>query len=413
MRVLFINDVGFQYGAGLAQLRQIQSFLLKGHDVTALCWTDGDTESRVPLLPNGAAGRWLGIHSFPYLHPDLGIPPDMIVECLVFETQARNPDVIIVGNLHGAKWPLQLLSALRSVGCPVIAYMHDCYLFTGRCAYTGGCTLYTIGCNAQCPTWDQYPTLEPSRIFGEWLLRRNLFCGSNGIPLATNSQWLLQQVQDALVGVHQVDCLYLGLDEHLFKPIDQQFARRLLGIPEDCFVVLGGAANVNDTRKGGHIFRELVETLKRDVYFLLFGAQSDKQSSVYGTGLLRDYRKMPILYSAADVFVNTSLEEAFGQTLCEASACQLPIVSFRVGGVPEIARDTVNARLVEEKSARALLNEIVFLKQRPTLRHEYGQAGRAFVEAEFTLEAQGTRWERYLGCATDPVEHPQTLLNPA
>ena len=41
LRILFLNDVGFQYGAGLAQLRQVQSFLLMGHEVMGICWVTG------------------------------------------------------------------------------------------------------------------------------------------------------------------------------------------------------------------------------------------------------------------------------------------------------------------------------------------------------------------------------------
>ncbi|NET53950.1 MAG: hypothetical protein F6K09_36585, partial [Merismopedia sp. SIO2A8] len=115
MRVLFINDVGFQYGAGLAQLRQIQSFLLMGHDVAALCWNAGEIEHRIPIVSEKATGKWLGISSLSYLYADYGISTDLIVETLVSEANLRYPDIIIVGNLHGAKWPTHLLKALKKL----------------------------------------------------------------------------------------------------------------------------------------------------------------------------------------------------------------------------------------------------------------------------------------------------------
>ena len=395
MRVLFINDVGFQYGAGLAQLRQIQSFLLMGHDVAALCWSAGDPESRIPLVPNNASGTWLGITSLPYLHPEAGISNDLIIETLVVEANLYTPDLIIVGNLHGAKWPTHLLSALKTLNFPIVVYMHDCYWLTGRCAYTGDCDRYNIGCNDECPTWQDYPVLEPHLIFDEWLLKRDIFCGSDGIPLATNSDWLKNQATQAMPEAKQVDCLHLGLDADLFQPIDKSLARKLLGIPEDEFVILGGSANVNDFRKGGHIFQDVISQLSHNTSFLIFGAQSDKLSGVYATGLLRDYRKMPLVYNASDVFVNTSLEEAFGQTLCEASACAIPIVAFDVGGVSEIARHGQNARLVQKKISTSLIEEIEFYRQNVDKRFQHGHTGRTIVEQEFTLEAQSRRWLHY------------------
>lgn len=410
VRVLFINDVGFQYGAGIGSRRQIQSFLLMGCEVAALCWCQGTIEASVPLVPEGAPGQWFGMTELEHLDPREGICQDCIIENIVLEASLRYPDVIIVGNLHGAKWSLALLSALRSLDTVVIAYMHDCYLLTGRCAYSGDCTLYEVGCDDRCPTWQEYPALEPEKIFDEWALRRQLFCGNQGIPIATNSQWVSEMAQRALKGVRQVDCLYLGLDEQLFQSIDKLLARQILGIPQDAFVVVSGAVNVTDRRKGGHIFNQVVETLKDEIYFLVFGAESKDLAGITSTGLMRDYRRMPLVYSAADLFLGTALEEAFGQTLCEAAACGLPIVAFNVGGVAEIARPNVNARLVDQISAEALIEEIEFFRQNPEQRQAFGKAGRAIVEAEFTLQRQGERWMDYLRNLTVNSHQALTLV---
>ncbi len=188
----------------------------------------------------------------------------------------------------------------------------------------------------------------------------------------------------------------LGLDERLFKPIDRSLARRLLKIPQESFVILSGAANVKVPRKGWHILKEVMTTLDGRAQFLLFGAESSGMQGVYGTGLLRDYRKMPLLYSAADLFLGTSLEEAFGLTLCEAAACGLPIVAFRVGGIPEIVQNDVNARLVDQISSGGLLEEIESLMANPKKREAFGRAGRSRVEKEFTLAHQAERWRHYL-----------------
>ncbi|MGF1513558.1 MAG: glycosyltransferase [Elainellaceae cyanobacterium] len=393
IRVLYINDRGFQYGAGIATLRQIQSLVLVGHKVSMLCWHQGAKEANIPFVPPEARGKWLGLKAMPYLTTERGFSQSQIIDTLVLEAKLQSPDVIIVGNIHGARWPLELLPALRTV-CPVVAFMHDCYYATGRCAYTGSCTLYRQGCNYTCPTWQSYPSLEPQFIFDQWLLRRDIFCGADGIPIAANSRWTQGKAQEALVGLTDSTCIYYGLDAELFQPIDRAFARNLLNIPQEAFVVLGGAVNVNDYRKGGHIFSKAVDRLKDDIYFLAFGANSTQQG-IYGTGLLRDYRKMPLVYSAADVFVGTSLEEAFGQTFCEAAACGIPVIAFEVDGIPEVARHGINARLASDTTADALVKAIQQLYTDSAMRQAYGQAGRAMVESEFTLQCQGDRWTRY------------------
>jgi glycosyltransferase involved in cell wall biosynthesis len=320
---------------------------------------------------------------------------------VVKEAAAYSPDVIIVGNLHSSGWPLELLPQLQDLGAIVIGYMHDCYLVTGRCAYPGSCSLYEVGCDESCPTADEYPVLAPKKIPAAWHLRRKIFCGDTGVPLAANSAWTLGMARKSLRDMRFGQVVSYGLDERLFKPIDRSLARRLLDIPQESFVILGGAVNVNDRRKGGYIFNEIIEALSGRAQFLVFGEESGGVQGVYGTGLLRDYRKMPLLYSAADLFVGTSLEEAFGQTFCEASACAIPIVAFGVGGIPDIAKNNLNARLVDEISASSVLEEIESFMADPEKREAFGQAGRSLVEKEFTLVRQAERWQQYLSAVAE------------
>jgi glycosyltransferase involved in cell wall biosynthesis len=169
-------------------------------------------------------------------------------------------------------------------------------------------------------------------------------------------------------------------------------ARRLLGVPDDQPVVAAGAVTFDDRRKGGRVLADAVAALAAEAHFLVFGNAAPQLGPVQGTGYIRDFRRMPVVYGAADVFLGTSLEEAFGQTYCEAAACGLPAVGFRVGGVPEIARDGVNARLVDAGDVDGMVRELRSLLRDPSARSEMGRAGRALVEAEFTLRRQGERW---------------------
>jgi len=407
-RVLFVNDVGFQYGAGIAQLRQIQSFLLTGHEVAGLCWAQGAVEAAIPFVPQGASGRWTGMREMPHLGGGADGREARILDAIHREIAALDPDLVVVGNLHGASWPLQLLREAEDPGRAVVAFMHDCYLMAGRCAYPGDCRLYETGCDENCPTAHEYPALEPGKIPGAYRERRELFCGPSGIPIAANSEWTLGMARRALAGLNRGDVIHYGVDVRLFRPIERKLARRLLGLPADAFVVLGGAINVSDVRKGTRYFLEAAEALKNEAHFLVFGAESHKVEGVQSTGFLRDYRKMPIVYSAADLFLGTALEEAFGQTLCEAAACGIPAVAFAVGGVPEVARAGLNALLIPERDTPGLIAAVRDLAKDPVKREAMGKAGRELVEAEFTLHAQGARWVRYLDslAGSGPIKQP-------
>ncbi|GAH33957.1 unnamed protein product, partial [marine sediment metagenome] len=43
------------------------------------------------------------------------------------------------------------------------------------------------------------------------------------------------------------------------------------------------------------------------------------------------------VYSAVDVFCISSLEENFPITVLESLACGIPVVGFKVGGIPEFS----------------------------------------------------------------------------
>ena len=396
LKVVFLNDVGFQYGAGLAELRQIKSFLHMGHEVKALCWDAGERKT-ADLLPVDSSGRWRGLQALRTLHARYGQTPENIAEALEAEVAAEAPDVVIVGNLHAAGWPLEVFQKLRELDALTVAYAHDCYLFTGRCAYPGGCGLYLTGCSECCLTCEEYPPLKACDIAEAWELRRKIFCGPSGTPLATNSSWTLDFARSALGDAIDAEVVYLGLDTRLFRPMQRDVCRRLLGIPQEAFVILSGAVDMKDRRKGGAFFEAVVNRLRKKAYFLLFGTNSPQFSRVHTVGFVDDYRKMPLLYGAADLFLATSLEEAFGQTIMEASACGVPVAAFSVGGIPEVARDGVNARLAADLSEEALIEALEFFIASPRKGLEYGAAGRRLAEAEFSLERQGRRWNEYIG----------------
>jgi glycosyltransferase involved in cell wall biosynthesis len=399
MRVVLLNDVGFQGGAGVALHRQVQSFLLGGHAVAVVCWLAGDNLAEPQIVGVEPAGAWEGVHALPEIHEDRGLDEDQIIAAVTAKVLELTPDVVITGNLHFARWPLNILPALQRSGCLVVAYLHDCHWITGRCAYTGGCTLYRTGCDERCPTPEMYPALAPARIGPAWQLRRRVFTGAGRIPIATNSRWLRDVAEEGFAGMAMTDVVHLGLDDRLFSPIDRGLARRLLGLPEDDVVVLVGAVHINEPRKGGALLRKVLRTLasRPGVKVMAFGYQSDEIESVHGLGVVTDERVMPFVFSAADLFLSTSTEEAFGQSILEASACAVPVVALQIGGVPEVARHGQSAVLVPELTAEAVIDVLDPLLRNRARRADLGRNGRRMVEAEFSLEAQLRRWQDYLG----------------
>ena len=141
LRVLFVNDLGFQFGAGIAAARQVQSFVVRGDQVMGLCTSPPAPEENYELNRPSASGEWLGMHAMPELGRKRVCSNAQAAERLALQAAGAYPDLIIAGNIHNPRWPVNFLEPLRKIGAPVVAYMHDCHFATGRCAYAGpSCT---------------------------------------------------------------------------------------------------------------------------------------------------------------------------------------------------------------------------------------------------------------------------------
>ncbi len=102
------------------------------------------------------------------------------------------------------------------------------------------------------------------------------------------------------------------------------------------------------------------------------------------------YKTLPKIYNQADVFVLTSRYEGMPLTALEAMACGLPVVAFRVGGLPDIVFDDFNGYLVPYGDIDALKDAIIRAYEN---RRRLGRNGRWLVEKIFNWEYVAKRYK--------------------
>ena len=105
-RVLFLNDVCFQYGAGVAQARQVEAFLALGIEVGVLAWSPGDISLENVATRAIDYTLWRGIRQVNHLEGGK-MSDDAVVAGLLMEVARFNPTIVLVGNLHAARWPFR------------------------------------------------------------------------------------------------------------------------------------------------------------------------------------------------------------------------------------------------------------------------------------------------------------------
>jgi glycosyltransferase involved in cell wall biosynthesis len=367
LRIAIVNDLGPKYGAGIAQARLAAGIEMAGHEVE---WFDLDSGTR----PDSSAAA----------------------EELILQVAAYRPDAVLFGNLHARSRDSVMLVEAMSVRFPTFWVVHDFWLFTGRCAYTGNCDMYLRGCDESCPTSREYPDLAPMQIRDAWQRKRELLRGPHPPTILANSAWSFQ-FADAIMqnlGISQAKHLArikLGAPAHLFKPQDRTESRVALGLSPTAFVVAFSASSVFDERKGGKYLLQALRELQLFELTILVIGNLDSPFEVSGAeivtlGYVKDTAMVVAALSAADVYVGPSSAETFGQVFIEAALAGVPSIGFNQTGVVDAIADGITGLRVEH-SPQALGDAIKLLYEDDALLGRLSGWAPIYAANEFSLEA--------------------------
>ena len=296
--------------------------------------------AREPGVPCGHESDMQALRAYPRYHPySYGFSPDVVGVDIVKNIESFAPRLVILHGINGGFAKVEDLARIRR---KVVWRLPDCWTFTGGCFYFGNCKHYLTGCG-QCP---KLGSDNPDDISHERWLRKREAWSQMDMTVVVPTLWMEKLVKESpLLRDKSVYSIPNGLDLTRHYPVDKQLARKALRIPIDKKVILFGAIFAFDARKGISCLIDalrLLEARHRDeYYFIVFGggaADLRLGIPVRFLGYLSDPYLLQLAYSAADVMVVPSLEEAFGQTATEAMACATPVISFLETGLASIVR---------------------------------------------------------------------------
>lgn len=276
------------------------------------------------------------------------------------EVKKYDPDIIHLHNIHGYYINIEILfEYLREANKPVIWTLHDCWAFTGHCAYFDfvGCDKWKYGCE-KCPQKSAYPTSKTkdnSKLNYE--KKKKIFTSINNMTIVTPSNWLANLVKESFLGEYNVEVINNGIDLDVFKPTESDFRKKYN--LQDKFIILGVASDWSE-RKGLKYFIELEKTLSEQYKIVIVGVnkkQKDNLSkNIISITRTNNPKELAEIYTAADLFVNPTLEDNYPTTNLESIACGTPVVTFETGGSVESV-DSKVGRIVK-KEADSLLYTI-------------------------------------------------------
>ena len=95
------------------------------------------------------------------------------------------------------------------------------------------------------------------------------------------------------------------------------------------------------------------------------------------------YEEVPAMHNTFNLFVCPSLNESFGVSVLEASACEVPVIASNVGGLPEVVADGESGILVKPGNTKEIADAISYFIDNPEMQERFGKAGRRFVIDNF------------------------------
>jgi glycosyltransferase involved in cell wall biosynthesis len=79
--------------------------------------------------------------------------------------------------------------------------------------------------------------------------------------------------------------------------------------------------------------------------------------------------------ASADVFLNPSVTEAFGNVTLESMACAVPVIAAESTGATNLVHNGVTGLLVDGNDVDEFADALTTYARSPKLRHRHGQAG--------------------------------------
>jgi glycosyltransferase involved in cell wall biosynthesis len=381
MKIVNISTSDKRGGAAIAAYRIHKVLLQLGHDSKMLVLNKVTDDERVVAVNKGSLKdmfftnlRKLVEKIFFYSASKLNRMPfygGLFGHNLSKRSIIQEADVLNIHWINGGFLSIRGLHKLCKLSKKVVFTLHDSWLFTGGCHVRYGCMEYEDSC-ACC----KILTGERKRSWRtKFILRYKIrLLKQLDFEVVTPSAWLGECAKSStLLNNHKIDVIPNPVSSFFLKSVDKSEARESLGLDVNKKYILFGAVNAIKTPyKGWSYLRKALMSLSETIYedldrteLLIFGASGADDLDqipfkVNFLGNINSEEKLSLVYHAADVFVSSSLDDNYPNTINESLHCGTPVAAFSVGGIPEMISHTKNGYLAVTKDYESLRDGIVY-----------------------------------------------------
>jgi glycosyltransferase involved in cell wall biosynthesis len=233
---------------------------------------------------------------------------------------------------------------------------------------------------------------DGDRDADDWLVMHQRSQFMHALCVTALSKHLSEHLQETLRISSTVEVVPYGIDTEVFAPNSHA------PISRPVLVTVGRLEH----RKGVDVLLGAMPRVWQsfpDTQVRLIGRESefscndlmemvseDKREQIIFPGFIeRD--QLITEYQQATLYLAPTQYETFGYTVLEAMACGRPVISTRVGAIPELVDDGETGLLVPWNDPTALGEAIVKLLADQELATQMGSSGRAKASQHFSLGA--------------------------
>lgn len=391
MKVTLINTSDAGGGAPAACMRLLHALRLQGFDARLLVQHKKTGSNAVTGIVKGAVSKLKAKLTFlaeriPFIlfHERdrtvrFAFSPANAGTSIINNPLIKNADILHLHWTNSGFLSVSDLKELINTGKPIIWTLHDMWTFTGGCHYSGACRRFEHECG-NCPFLRD--ARENDLSHKGWLRKAAMYAGASNITFVACSNWLAGVAdRSALIKGFPITAIPNPIDIDVFSPQNKAAERLKRGINANAKIILFGAANINDKRKGIKYLVEALQLLKQSnldtsgVEVVIFGKNKHFDVTqlpfpVHQLNIITNESELAVVYSLADVFVTTSLEDNLPNMVMEAMACGTPVVAFNTGGVPQMVGHLQNGYLADLASAQGItdgISEVLYVTDAATM----------------------------------------------
>ena len=265
------------------------------------------------------------------------------------------------------------IGEVAKIKAQIVWTLQDMWAFTGGCHYTQDCPAFTRACG-NCP---QLAAAAANDVSARTHRAKRRAWSDLSLTAVALSNWLADCARESALFKHRrIEVIGNPVDPKLYKPLDRAESRRAFNLPLDRKLILFGAVGgTSDSRKGFRYLREALCGIDVEgIALVTFGSAAKEQLaldiSTYQVGRLQDDVSLSLLYSAADVYVLPTVQEALGNTLVEALACGTPCVTFAGSGAADVVQHRRSGYVARLRDSADLLAGIEWVLAQPWSRDD-------------------------------------------